>query len=100
MEQVVSTVEEDVGELGEESLEVVPDDLLLLLVDEGEDNLTGAVGIGPLLHLDGVLHLGLAELEQEFLAVGVVQLHWVRNLGVDEGLWVFLSLDKLLEVIM
>ncbi len=34
------------------------------------------------------------------MAVGVVQLHWVGNLGVDEGLWVFLSLDKLLEVIM
>mgnify|MGYP001626732568 CR=1 FL=1 len=100
MEQVVSTVEEDVGKLGEESLKVIPDDLFLLFVDEGEDNLTGAVSIRPLLHLDGVLHLGLAELEQEFLAVRVVQLHWVRNLGVDEGLWVFLSLDKLLEVIV
>ena len=76
------------------------DDLFLLLVDEGEDDFTGAVSIGPLLHLDGVLDLSLAELQQILLTVGVIQLHWVRNLRVCECFRIFLGLDQLLEMIV
>lgn len=100
MEEVVATLEEDCGQLGEESLQVAPDDLLFLLVDQSEDDFTGSVSVGPLSHLQSILHLGLAQLEQELLAIRVVKLHRVRDLGVDESFRVFLGFDKLLEVIV
>jgi len=100
VEQVVATLEEDVGQLGEESLQMSSDDLLILLVDQGEDDLTGSVGIRPLLHLDGVLDLGLTELEQVLLALGVVKLDRVRNLRVEELVRVLLGLDELLEMVV
>lgn len=100
MEEVVAALEEDGGQLGEEGLEVASDDLLLLLVDQSEDDLTGAVGIGPLAHLESILHLGLSQLQQELLAIGVVKLHRVRDLRVDEGFWIFLGFDQLLKVIV
>ena len=100
MEEVVATLEEDGGQLGEEGLQVAPDDLLFLLVDQSEDDLTGSVSIRPLSHFESILHLSLAQLEQELLAVRVVKLHWVRDLGVDEYFWIFLGFDELLEVIV
>lgn len=51
MEKIVATLEEDERQLGEEDLQVGSDELLILLVDQGVDDLTGAESIGPLLHL-------------------------------------------------
>ena len=45
VEQVVAALEEDVGQLSEEGLQVSPYNLLILLVDQVEDDLTGLVGI-------------------------------------------------------
>ena len=100
VEQVVAGLEEDVGQLGEESLEMGTDDLLILFVDQSEDDLTGLVGIGPLLHLDGVLDLSLAELKKVLLALGVVELDRVGDLGVEELVGVLLGLDELLEMVV
>ena len=79
---------------------MAPHDLLLLLVDQKVDSLAGAEGVRPLLHLEGILHLGLAQLEEELLALGIVELHWVGDLGVRVLLGVLLGLDKLLEVVV
>jgi len=100
VEEVVTTTEEDVGELGEEGLQVASDDLLFLLVDEIEDDLTGLVGVGPLSHLDGILDLSLAQLEEVLLAVEVVQLYGVGDLRVEELVWVLLGLDQLLVMVV
>ena len=100
MEKIVARVEEDIGQLSKEGLKMAANDLLLLLVDESEDDLTGAVGIGPLLHADGVLNLHLAQLEQILLALGVVKLDRVGDLAVQEHLRVLLLFDELLEVVV
>lgn len=98
MEKIVSTLKEDLRKLSEERLKVAAHDLLLLLVDEHEDDLAGTVRISPVLHLQGILDLCLAELKKEFLALRVVELDRVGDLAVDEGLRVLLCLDELLEV--
>lgn len=98
MEKIVSTLKEDLRKLSEERLKVAAHDLLLLLVDEHKDDLAGTVRISPVLHLQGILDLCLAELKKEFLALRVVELDWVGDLAVDEGLRVLLCLDELLEV--
>jgi len=100
VEQVVTTLEEDVGKLGEEGLQVASDDFLFLLVDEVENDLTGLVGIGPLSHLDGVLDLSFTQLKEVLLAIEVVQLDRVGDLRVEELVWVLLGLDQLLVVVM
>lgn len=45
MEEIVARVEEDAGQLCEEGLKMAADDFLFLLVDESENDLTGAVSI-------------------------------------------------------
>ena len=79
---------------------MLPDCLLVLLIDQLEDDLTGLVGVGPLFHLDGVLDLALAELEEVLLALGVVQLDWVGDLRVEELVGELLGLDELLVVVV
>ena len=72
VEQIVATFEEDVGQLRKESLYVAPHDLFLLLIDQKVDSFAGAEGVRPLFHLEGILHLSLAQLEEELLALRVV----------------------------
>ena len=100
MEEIVARVEEDVGQLCEEGLKMAADDLLLLLVNESENDLTSAVSICPLLHADGILNLDLSQLEQVLLALRIVKLHRVGNLAVQEHLRVLLLFDELLEVVV
>lgn len=77
-----------------------PDKLLLLLVDQSVDDLTGAEGVRPLLHLESVLNLAFPELKQVLLALGVVELDRVRDLTVGKLLWILLGFDELLEVVV
>ena len=98
MEEVVAALEEDVRELGEESLEVATDDLLFLLVDEHKYDFTRAEGIGPVLHFESILDLSLAQLEKILLALRIVEFDGIGDLAIGEGLRVLLSLDELLEV--
>ena len=100
MEEVVAALEEDVGQLGEEGLQVRPDVLLVLLVDQVENDLTRPVGVGPLLHLNRVLNLVLSEVEEVLLALRVVKLDGVGNLLVEELVGILLSLDQLLVVVV
>ena len=51
---------------------MAPHDLFLLLIDQKVDSLAGAEGVRPLFHLEGILHLSLAQLEEELLALRVV----------------------------
>jgi len=100
VEEVVATLEENERQLGEEGLEMGADDFLILLVDEGEDDITGLESVRPLLHLESELNLRLAELKEVFLALGVVELHGVGNLRVNILIGVLLGLDQLLEMVV
>ena len=100
MEQIVTTFEENERQLSKEGLEMRTDDLLILLVDQREYDITGLKGIRPLLHLESELNLGFSKLEQVLLAFGVIEFHGIRNLGVEKLIRVFLGLDELLEMVM
>jgi hypothetical protein len=63
VEQVVSALPEDVGQVAEEHLQDLLDLSVLLAVDQEEDRLTGAEGIRPLFHLQSDLELMLTNLE-------------------------------------
>jgi hypothetical protein len=97
MEQMVVTLPEDLGQVCEEGLQIVFHNFLLLLVDEGENGLTGAIGIRPFFHLESIPDLRVSQLKQIFLAIWVFQLDREWNPMVDM-LRVLLGLDKLLEM--
>jgi len=80
VEQIVTTFEENERQLGKEGLEMRTDDLLILLVDQREYDITGLKGIRPLFHLKSELNLGFAKLEQVLLAFGVIEFYRIRNL--------------------
>lgn len=100
MEQIVTTLEEDIGQLCEEGLQMALDNLLLLLVNKIEDDLTSLVGVRPLTHLDGVLDMVLAKLKQVPLALGVIKFDRVRDLRVEELVWVLLGFKQLLVMVV
>ena len=100
VEKIVSTLEEDIRQLSEEDLQVALDVLSILLANQTEYDLTGSVGVSPLLHLDCVLNLHFSEIKQVLLALRVVKLDWVRNFFVEELIRIFLCLDQLRVVIV
>ena len=61
MEQEVIALPENARQVGEKGLEVAFNALLVLLVDEGEDDITGLECIRPLFHFERVFHLRASE---------------------------------------
>ena len=71
--------------------------LLVSLVDQTEDYFTNFARVRPLFHFKRIFHLHAPDLKEFDLAIGIIELNWVRDLGVLR-IWELLSLLKLLEV--
>ena len=100
VEKIISALEKDGRQLSEEDLQVTLDVLSILLADQTEYDLTGSVGVSPLLHLNCVLNLHFSEIEKVLLTLRVVKLDRVGNFFVEELIRVFLGLDQLRVVIV
>lgn len=64
VEQGVSTLPEDPGQMSEEGLEDLFDIVFLASVDQEEDGFTSAESIRPQIHLQCVLKLRLSHIKQ------------------------------------
>jgi len=102
VEEVVLTVPEDAGEIGEEGLEVDLLNLLVVrpLVDEGENLLTCFARVRPLPHFDRECHLNAPNLKKfdlDIRRIWVIKSDWIWNLEVLL-VWELFGLLELLEV--
>jgi len=98
VEQVVTALLENTGEVTKESLKDLLDVVLFTAVNQRENGFGGAECVRPLFHLQGVLELHLSHVEQFGGAIVVLKSHGVWNLVVSEKLGLLGCLQDVSEV--